>query len=269
MNGSAIEASPTKLMIAMEENLAGHVSFLQRKLEGMVVDQREDLLLVDSGIPSDTFNKILAARLDESSADARIEESLSHFERRGLPFSFWVGPCSRPLDLEDRLLRRGLRAAEHELGMSIELDRLPASVEAPPGASIGRVRSLEDLRAFLSVLSSLQNPPDAYVIAFFERGAGILLEESCPMRFYVAYVDSEPAAVSELFLGGGVAGVHMVATLDRFRRRGLGMALTWTALEEGRRAGMATGVLQASEEGQPVYERLGFEPCGRFVEYTF
>jgi predicted acetyltransferase len=61
----------------------------------------------------------------------------------------------------------------------------------------------------------------------------------------------------------------MVATLDRFRRRGLGMALTWTALEEGRRAGMATGVLQASEEGQPVYERLGFEPCGRFVEYTF
>jgi ribosomal protein S18 acetylase RimI-like enzyme len=255
-------------MIVMEENLAGHVSFLQRKLDGMVVDDRSGLMLVDSGIPSDTFNKILAARLDESSADGRIEEALSYFRERGRPFTFWVGPCSRPLDLETRLREKGLRAAERELGMSIELDRLPARIETPPGASIRRVRSREDLHAFLSVLSSLQDPPDVHVIAFFERGAGILLDESCPMRFYVAYVDFEPAAVSELFLGGGVAGVHMVATSDRFRRRGLGMALTWTALEEGRRTGMAIGVLQASEEGQPLYERLGFEPCGRFVEYA-
>ena len=88
------------------------------------------------------------------------------------------------------------------------------------------------------------------------------------MRLYVAYVGGEPAAVSELFLGGGVAGVHMVATAEAFRRRGLGMALTWTALEEGRRRGMKTGALQASAQGQPLYERLGFEPCGRFVEYA-
>jgi ribosomal protein S18 acetylase RimI-like enzyme len=60
----------------------------------------------------------------------------------------------------------------------------------------------------------------------------------------------------------------MVATAKRFRRRGLGMALTWTALEDGRREGMTAGVLQASAEGQRVYERLGFAPCGRFVEYV-
>ena len=75
--------------------------------------------------------------------------------------------------------------------------------------------------------------------------------------------------MSELFLGRGVAGVHMVVTADRFRRRGSGMAVTRAALDEGRRAGMTIGVLQASEQGRPVYERLGFEPCGRFVEYAW
>ena len=88
------------------------------------------------------------------------------------------------------------------------------------------------------------------------------------MRLYVAYVDGVPAAASELFLGGGVAGVHMVATAPAYRRRGLGMALTWTALDEGRRHGLTTGALQASAQGQPLYERLGFVPCGRYVEYA-
>jgi ribosomal protein S18 acetylase RimI-like enzyme len=267
MSESVIETTPTARMEAMEENLEGHVSFLQRRLPGMAVTDLDGLLVIDSGLSSDTFNKILGARLDESSADDRIDKALSYFREAGRPFSFWVGPGSRPLDLEERLHERGLRAAEYELGMSIELDRIHG-VDLPAGAEIRKVESDEDLAAFSWILASLVTPPDAAVIQFFELGKRILLQEDCPMRFYVAWMESEPAAVSELFLGGGVAGVHMVATAARYRRRGLGMALTWTALEEGRRAGMKSGVLQASAEGQPVYERLGFEPCGRFVEYA-
>jgi hypothetical protein len=65
---TVIETSPTRIMEAMEENLAGHVSFLQRRLDGMMVDEREGLILVDSGLKSDTFNKILGARLDDDRA---------------------------------------------------------------------------------------------------------------------------------------------------------------------------------------------------------
>jgi ribosomal protein S18 acetylase RimI-like enzyme len=267
MNESVIESEPTALMQSMEANLEGHVSFLQRQLPGMNVSDLGGLLVVDSGLANDTFNKILSARLDEASAGERIDRALARFRDRGLPFSFWVGPCSRPLDLESRLRERGLRPSEYELGMSIDLDEVPG-VELSAEAEIRRVRGEEELAAFSTVLANLAAPPDELVTRFFEFGVQILLKDDCPMRFYVAYVDSEPAAVSELFLGGGVAGVHMVATAKRFRRRGLGMALTWTALEDGRREGMTAGVLQASAEGQRVYERLGFAPCGRFVEYV-
>jgi len=269
MTATVIEARPTRIMEAMEENLAAHVSFLQRRLDGMTVDERGGLMVVDSGLQSNTFNKILAARLDNESADERIDDALFHFRRARRPFGFLIGPCARPLDLEARLRDRGLEAAEFELGMSIELDRLGGEGRMDRGTAIHRVRSGEDLAAFAELLARIGDPPDLEVIRFFERGAGELLEGDCPMRLFLCTVGSEAAAVSELFLGGGVAGVHMVATVGRFRRRGLGMAVTRTALGEGRRAGLTIGVLQASEQGRPVYERLGFSPCGGFVEYAW
>jgi len=54
--------SLTPLLIAAEENLHGHISFLPRSIPGTTVIDRDDLLLIDSGQPSDTFNKIGRAR---------------------------------------------------------------------------------------------------------------------------------------------------------------------------------------------------------------
>lgn len=264
---TVIEREPTALMRVMEENLAGHVSFLQRQLDGMTVEEDDGLMIVDSGLWSDTFNKILRARLEPEVADERIDDALSHFRSNGRPFSFWLGPCARPFDLPKRLEKRGLRASERELGMAIELARLPET-GAPEGADVRRVQTERELLDFASVLSDLGEPPDPDVLTFFTRAAPIVLEAECPMRFYVAYVSGEPAATSELYVGGGAAGVHMVATSPRFRRRGLGMALTWTALAEGLSLGETVGTLQATAQGRPVYERLGFEPCGSLLEMT-
>jgi predicted acetyltransferase len=49
-----------------------------------------------------------------------------------------------------------------------------------------------------------------------------------------------------------------VATRAKFRRRGVGEALTWHAVREGVAAGCRSATLQASEMGRPIYERMGF-----------
>ncbi|MBI3471806.1 MAG: GNAT family N-acetyltransferase, partial [Candidatus Solibacter usitatus] len=119
------------LLEAMEENLHGHVAYVQRRTPVMQVDDRADLLLVESGLPCDSFNKILRARLTEADADRRIAEAVGYFRAVNRPVAWWVGPGSRPLDLERRLEEHGLRAAESELGMALELAQLPAQVDAP------------------------------------------------------------------------------------------------------------------------------------------
>ena len=241
---------------------------VQSQLPGMSVQRSDDLTIVDSGLGSDTFNKVLSSRMSGAGVDQNISQALSHFRDNGRPFTWWVGPCSRPVDLEFRLLEHGLHEQEYELGMALDLARMRPEVDLPTQTIIQPVSTEHQLMEFAKLLADLSIPPDEAVTSFYQQSASLVLSGDGPMRFFIAYVRDEPAAVSELFLGGGVAGVHMVATRDDFRRRGLGMALTWTALHEGKRRGMRTGVLQAAPEGQPVYEKLGFEPCGRFVEYA-
>ena len=49
---SVIDDSPSSLMVAVEENLHGHVAFVQKHLDGMHVDESPELIIVDSGLTS-------------------------------------------------------------------------------------------------------------------------------------------------------------------------------------------------------------------------
>jgi ribosomal protein S18 acetylase RimI-like enzyme len=81
------------------------------------------------------------------------------------------------------------------------------------------------------------------------------------MKLFVGCVDDETVASSELFLTGRIAGLYTVCTRRKCRARGIGSGLTWMALDDARRGGIATPVLQSSDQGRGVYTRLGFNAC--------
>ena len=253
--------------MAMEDNLAGHFSFLPGLTEGMLVEEGADLILVDSGLPSDTFNAVCRARLRRNGASQRIEEAVLHFRRKNLPFSWWVGPLSEPSTLDEDLERYGLSFAEMEVGMAADISHLSKPTTTPDGLEIRRVSDERELSEYAQVIAANWNPPDAAVYAFYARVATQVLEPDCPARFFLGYAQGRPVAASECFRFAGVAGVYNVVTAKRARRRGFGSALTNVALVEAREAGYRTAVLQASAQGRGIYSRLGFVECGEFREY--
>jgi ribosomal protein S18 acetylase RimI-like enzyme len=255
------------LLAAMEANLVAHMAYLPSLLPGATVLAEPDLVLVDAGVPSDTFNVVCGARLDPAAAAARIAAAIAHFRARGVPFTWWIDPGSRPPDLGTRLVAHGLVDAEDELGMALDLGRLPTAVAPPAGFTVRRVTSVAELAAFARVLAANWDPPDQAVIDFYARAAAVALAPDFPARFYIGYLEGEPVATSECFVGDGVAGLYAVVTLPRARRRGIGTALTVAPLLEARAAGVRTATLQASASGRGIYARLGFEPCGQFREY--
>jgi GNAT superfamily N-acetyltransferase len=86
-------------------------------------------------------------------------------------------------------------------------------------------------------------------------------------RYYLAEVGGEVvgtagAQVSEAFFGavrGYVEGVYVVRA---FRRKGVAARLMRTCIEWLKSMGCDVARLQATAEGRPLYESLGFVPTG-------
>jgi ribosomal protein S18 acetylase RimI-like enzyme len=254
-------------LAAMDANLAVHMSWLQARLPGGHVPDAPDLLLVDSGFPTDTFNCVCRARLAPERAPARVGQTLAHFERVGRPFAWWLGPLDRPTDLWRALEGAGLTSAEGELAMAADLADLPPFEVAPGGLSVERATTPAAVADFAQVVAANWSPPDLEVVAYYRAATSLLLAGDCPIRLYVGRLGDRPVAAAELCLTAGAAGLYSVCTLAAERRRGFGTALTAAPLLDARAEGNPLGVLQASEQGQHVYRRLGFRPLGDYVEY--
>jgi GNAT superfamily N-acetyltransferase len=81
-------------------------------------------------------------------------------------------------------------------------------------------------------------------------------------RVWLAWLDGQPAAVAAAHRQAGVTLVEYVATLPAARGRGAGAAVTWAATLADP---AAPAVLIASDEGRPVYERLGYIAVERWT----
>jgi ribosomal protein S18 acetylase RimI-like enzyme len=89
-------------------------------------------------------------------------------------------------------------------------------------------------------------------------------------RFFAVRVDGAPAGFGELYEHDGVAEIDDVHTLERFRRRGIARAVVVHIVREARDAGADLVFLIADDADWPkqLYARLGFDPVGKFWQFT-
>lgn len=89
-------------------------------------------------------------------------------------------------------------------------------------------------------------------------------------RFFLARVDGVPAGFCELYVHEGVAELDDVHTLERFRGRGIARGVVGRAAREARDEGADLVFLIADDADWPkdLYAKLGFDPVGRFWQFT-
>lgn len=121
---------------------------------------------------------------------------------------------------------------------------------APDGLTVREVADATTLADFVSTLIEGYPMPGAEGTALADTrvlGGDI--------RLFVGYVTGTPVATAGARIGHGVNDVEWVATRPECRRHGYGAALTWAATLADP---SLPAVLIASDDGQPVYEAMGY-----------
>lgn len=139
----AIEGNAAELLMAMGAAGGG--------------TQRDDAVRwTIGGSPIDYHNAVVAADLDDDTADQAIAESVAELRAHRVPGSWHVGPSMRPADLGDRLLTAGFTHGGTEPGMALDLTQVggPTSASADSDAlRITRVQSDEVLTTWAATLA--------------------------------------------------------------------------------------------------------------------
>ena len=225
------------------------------------VVETQALYLTCCGFPASEFNvAFLKLPIAAEAAGEAIERAEAYFRPRKLPFRVSIrkgfeGACA------GRLLDSGYRELKATPGMLLSPIAEPAAPRAD--LAVRRVHSSEQLQHFQATATrGFGLPAQAGPIFLTQH-----LLELPNVRLYVGYLEDEPACSSALIATGEVAGIYWVATLEGFRGRGLGEAITWEAVRGGVQMGCGLASLQASEMGQGLYARMGFDVVAEYLNF--
>jgi ribosomal protein S18 acetylase RimI-like enzyme len=217
---------------------------------GGIVHEVDGLVVCLTGVPDDPFNPTLVehAPVDPAAALAAAAE---RYRPTGLSLGVDLEPRTHPA-VRQAAERARLRMVETRPGMALPVAELQPSA-APTGVEIRRVEDAMLLAAAAEADAASFGAELELTRAFLPDA---LLQDAA-QRVFVAIVDGAVVGAGESALADGVLGVFGIATLPSFRRRGIAAALTSRLIAD--RAGEADlAVLQSSQFGYGVYERLGF-----------
>lgn len=215
--------------------------------------------MLSSGLPVAMVNPAYALDPTDRDLPALVDEVSDHYRSVGLPFALYFRDEITP-GLADACAAAGM--VEHWQVPLMVLDPIPTIPGPPTGLRIERLDG-GNADVYASVIAEGFEAPSELAAALFGRG----LAATAEIVGLLGYLDGEPVATSAVFYDQGLAGVYNVATVPAARGRGVGAAMTWAAIAAGAEAGATASILQASKEGQPVYERMGYRVPARYRQF--
>lgn len=235
--------------------------------KGARTERLPGAVLSFTGIPMPLFNTVILTAADPAIVDSALARAAEFIATEGQPVLWRVSPNAASPDVLATLEQAGLRLEFREPALIAALASMP-SPEPVEGLTIETATTPAG-RAEWAALAC-----DGFGLADDVRAAMSVAESTIPdgeyeTQFrYTGYLGGKPVAVSSLVMAGGLAGIYAVATLPEARKRGIGAAMTLHATSEGKAKGADITVLQATDMGRPIYERIGFRVAFPYLAYV-
>lgn len=206
-----------------------------------------------SGVTHPNYNGVLGA-------DCDVDATLARIRSWGLP-ARWLISTGSDVAIEATFRERGLVPGDEYPAMIADIACLPAL--SLDGVTVETVETDVQRTEWLEVLNDgfgLSGEDAAQVSA----AHGWAMTRERDRLYLLLRREGVAVATAMLHTPFGVAGVYGVAVRRSLRRQGLGALATLVAAYAGAERGHTVAMLQATQDGFPVYERLGFRTICAF-----
>lgn len=247
---------------AVRQNFEEKVMYIARSIPTMAVVETDAWVSVDCGLPSDTFNVIVAR--DPAASQQTLHEAVAHFMAKRFPMALWCWDDAA--DQHAIAALTGYRLAHTETHVAMYAERVQCRVHdtAPPRLTISHVEQPREIRQYGSVIAGLFGGTDEgrQVAAYFDLWSAYAASDAPAMRLYTGTYHGEVVATGTLFVGRETLGIYDIVTRAEYRHQGIGSAMFGHLLREATAYSQRYVVLQASADGMGIYLKAGFIPAG-------
>ncbi len=213
------------------------------------------LKYTDCGMAAVFFNNVFLFKPFDN-IETKIKQAQSYFEQVERPFRVVVR--EEYSDITDYIAKS--LALKKVDCVPIMIHRDLTEIEAPIKLDWKQVTNSKTLNDYREVMASAFVFPDWLIDKVLSDN--ILNEEHLVM--VVAYENGIACSGAMLIQQQDLAGIYWVGTKQGYERKGLAEKVTTQAILLGRERGCTWSILQASDKGKPVYERMGFEAIAHY-----
>ena len=235
------------------------------QVDGALVRRADGLAVFATGLPLRLFNQVL---IDDARpvVPGAIQVAVDELRQRGVRFAVNLRSGTDDAHLPD-VRGLGLQPLSPEPwmpGMTLSPLPQPGTAPAPAGLDIRVVDDAAGVADHLAAAAGGFDLPAEWIEAVIT----VELANHPDASLYAGYADGHAVVAGLGVRSGRTIGIYNIATLPDARGRGYGTAMTMRIVDDGAVAGCDVACLQASEMGQPIYARLGFETVVEYVGYV-
>ena len=203
-------------------------------------------------------NMIYNTSFSEEKLDEFIEQNIKAIKTKKAP-PFWLTEDGE-LDkiLVQKLGKTGMRSIMHWTGMGISINA-PLEYKLLPTAKIRSVDNTDDLNAWQNILNQALMTSNKIQDGIFEK-----LYRQDHFKLYLVLENDVPVATGLAYFNANNCGIYMISTLAEHRQKGYGSAVTKHCINAAHQKGITNIVLQASDKGVSIYEKMGFKEYCEF-----
>ncbi|MGG4551688.1 N-acetyltransferase family protein [Paenibacillus humicus] len=215
-----------------------------------------DVTRIESEVNSIWYNAVI---FKQEITDKRVSEIYEIYKNKKNKTAWFIFDHKQPEKLNNQLFSYGFKPIAKMAGMAIDLNLLSKDWTPPKDMSIRKAVTEADFEEWynLALNSYPMSRPTAEL--FLEAAKQNVNSSSPKMAAYLIQYSGHSVGIAEAYFGEHHVGLYSIATLQQVRKKGIGTAATMFLLMEAYHRGYRIAVLQATEKGIHLYERIGFQ----------